>query len=75
MRARLLAENPNDIVFTMKISMTAGEWEALRDALDAIRNSGQGDHNVYRLISAVSELLSDARKTFWCDEPDGKEVT
>lgn len=69
MRCRLLAEKPDEIEFTLKITMTAKEWETLRDQLS-------DKHPSWKLTSAINSLLADARKIFWHDDnPEGKAIT
>jgi len=69
-KARFLVEYPDDIIFTMKITMTAREWCDLRDAMP--KDSSDGGYLVTRLSQRITDLLTDARKTFWKsdDEPE-----
>lgn len=64
---RLKCEKPEDIDFTLTITMKASEWEAMREQLS-------GDWPSWKLTSAINSLLSDARKIYWHDTADGKEV-
>lgn len=57
--ARFLAENPDQIVFTMKLTMTAKEWCELRDDLE------NGKYTSSQLKWAITDLLLQARKTFY----------
>ena len=69
---RFLVENPDDIIFTMKITMTAREWCDLRDAKQKDSSYSDGGYLVTRLSQRITDLLADARKTFWKsdDEPE-----
>lgn len=58
MEARFLAEEPGKIMFTMKITATAQEWEELRDQLAQKYPS-------WRLATMITNLLGQARKTFY----------
>lgn len=58
MEARYMAEKPEDIEFTMKITATAKEWEELRDQLQQRWPSS-------RLNNIITDLLSQARKVFY----------
>jgi hypothetical protein len=68
MEARFMAEKPADIVFTMKISMSAADWELLRDSLDGsvkpFKTSGQ-HYVVTQFQGFICDLLAQARKTFY----------
>jgi hypothetical protein len=55
MKARLKVEKPDDIEFTMTITMKASEWEQLRDQLNT-------DWPSWKLTAAITSLLSDAGK-------------
>lgn len=68
MEARFMADKPADIVFTMKISMTAADWEALRDSLeDDVKpfKTGAQHYVVTQLKGYICDLLAQARKTFY----------
>lgn len=58
MRARLKCENPDDIEFTMTITMRAKEWETLREQL-------KSGYPSLKLASHISDLLGQARKIYW----------
>ena len=66
MKVRLKVEKPDDIDFTLTITMKASEWEALRDQLSDKWPS-------WKLTSAITSLLADARKVYWHSD-EGKEV-
>lgn len=74
MRMRLLAENPGDIEFTLKVTMTADQWEELRDSLQKAADRGQSNYPASQLTHAITSILCDARKTFWSDSDDGKDA-
>lgn len=61
-KARMIVERPDDIEMTLKMTMTIKEWERLRDQLDTSFPS-------WMLTSAINEMLSVARKTFYPSEP------
>lgn len=63
MRSRLKCEKPGEIEFTLTVTMTADEWERLRDQLDA---SSLGDsHPSWQLKRSIDDLLAQARKIYW----------
>jgi hypothetical protein len=62
MQARFMAEKPEDIEFTMKITMPAKDWCELRDQLKS--NCGFRWPAV-ELARNIDDLLSQARKTFY----------
>ena len=63
MECRLKCENPDEIEFTLSITMTAKGWEKLREQLDKseLRNS----HPSWELIAKINDLLAQARKVYW----------
>lgn len=67
MRARLKCDNPDDIEFTLSITMPAKEWEQLRDQMTT-------DYPSWKLTSAINSLLADARRIYWHDDEKGKEL-
>ena len=60
MKARFMIESPDEINATMKITMTVKEWTELRDQLDNKWPS-------WKLSSAISDVLSQARKVYYAD--------
>ncbi len=64
MEGRFLANEPEQIVFTMKITATAKEWEELRDQLAQKWPSS-------RLSNMITDLLSQARKVFYEEKSGG----
>jgi hypothetical protein len=60
-------ERPEDIQASIMLTMKLSEWEALRDQLAAAWPSS-------RLFSAINDLLSQGRKTFWADAPSEDEA-
>lgn len=58
MEARLKVEKPEFIVYTVTISMSAKDWEALRDQLIQRWPSGE-------LGTIIDDLLAQARKVYW----------
>ena len=65
---RLKCEKPGEILYTLTATMTADEWEKVRERLD------KGDTPYYepggKLVNAISNLLSQARKIYWPETPD-----
>ena len=61
MKTRLKCENPESIVYTMTITMTAKEWEDLREQLQQKWPSS-------RLSSSITDLLAQARKIYWSED-------
>lgn len=64
MECRLKCENPEDIVYTMTISMEAKHWETIRDQL----NAGQYYGVASDLRCKISNLLSQAKKIYWPED-------
>jgi hypothetical protein len=62
MHTRLKVEQPGEVEFTMTITMKAREWEALYDELS---NKWPASTLSYH----ISDLLGQARRIFWSDEP------
>ena len=61
MKTRLKCEDPESIVYTMTITMTAKEWEDLREQLQQKWPSS-------RLSSSITDLLAQARKIYWSED-------
>lgn len=61
MKCRLTCENPADIVYTLTVTMTAGEWERLRNQMEQIDISWPA----IDLQRQITDLLSQARKVYW----------
>ena len=66
MQTRLKCEKPDDIEFTVTITMTAKEWEKLRDQLDTMEKVASYPSN--RLVYQITDLLAQARKIYWANE-------
>ncbi len=58
MRFTLRCENPDDIEYTMTITMTAKRWEELKDQLVVVWPSSD-------LRSNICDLLGQAREVYW----------
>lgn len=58
MKARFMIENPDHVLTTLKVTMTVGEWVTLRDQLASAYPS-------WRLSSAISDLVTQARRVFY----------
>lgn len=63
MKARYMVERPDEIEMTAKITMTAKEWDELRDQL-------ANKWPASRLSSIITEMLADARRVFYATTPD-----
>jgi hypothetical protein len=63
MKARYMLESPETAEATMKITMTVKEWEDFRDQL-------QNKWPSSRLSSAVTSMLSEARRVVYAPEKD-----
>lgn len=69
MECRLKCEKPGDIIYTLTVTMSAGDWELLRDQID--RASGAIPWPMSTLRSHITDLLGQARKIYWPREaPD-----
>jgi hypothetical protein len=67
MQCRLKCEKPNEIVYTLTITMKAEEWEALREQLDA--SPKKQSCPAYTLRRHIDDLLGQARKIYWPTAP------
>lgn len=71
MNFRLKCEKPGDIEFTLVATMTADEWEKVRERLD------EGNTPHYepggKLVNAISDLLGQARKIYWPTQDSASE--
>jgi hypothetical protein len=63
MECRLKCEKPGDIVYTMTVTMTADEWQRLRDQLRDGKNSYV--YPAEGLVSHIEDLLGQAKKVYW----------
>lgn len=61
MQFRMKCEKPEDIVYTMTVTASAKEWEALREQL-------KDSYPSWNLTSAINDLLAQARKVYWPKE-------
>ncbi len=59
-----MIEEPQDIIATMKITMTVKEWEDLRDQLEKKWPSSG-------LTNVINSLLLDARRVIYAPEKEG----
>lgn len=69
MRTRLKCENPEGIDFTMTITMSAKDWELLRDQLD--KSSIGSSYPSWQMKSAINDVLAQARKIYWATDDEG----
>jgi hypothetical protein len=65
MNFRLKCENPGEIEYTITATMTADQWERVREALDKaqIYYGPTGE-----LIKNINNLLAQARKIYWTED-------
>lgn len=63
MNFRLKCEKPGEIEFTLTATMTADQWEHLRETLHKAPGSYSGPAGA--LTGAIDDLLSQARKIYW----------
>jgi hypothetical protein len=63
MKARLKCEKPEEIEYTVTITMSAKEWERLRGQLETAWPASE-------LSYAIDDLLAQARKIYWAREPE-----
>lgn len=63
MDCRLKVEKPGDIVFTLTVSMSADNWERLRDQLD--ESTLSTSYPAYSFRDQINDLLAQARKIYW----------
>jgi hypothetical protein len=70
MKMRLKCEEPNQIVFTVSVTATAGEWGHFRDCLDDFTMKSMiGNRDmVYAFRNQINDLLAQARKIYWPQE-------
>ena len=61
MKARFLIEEPEKVEFTLKLTMTAKEWEQLRDQLQEKWPSA-------RLSRAITSILTNVRATHYPEQ-------
>lgn len=66
MDTRLKCEKPEDVVYTMTVTATAGEWQKLRDQL----NEAKFGYPAATMTRQIDNLLSQARKIFWPTETE-----
>jgi hypothetical protein len=67
MHCRLKVERPDDIQFTLTITMKASEWGKLRDQLEA-SSLGQSYPSL-TLKRIITDLLTQARTSYWPTKP------
>ena len=60
MKARYMVESPEEIEMTAKITMSAKEWDELRDQLS-------NKWPASRLTNIITEMLTDARRVFYAN--------
>jgi hypothetical protein len=65
MRTRLCTDKPDDITFSLTVTATAKEFEALRDQLADINK-----HPASEFRYALNDVLAQARKIYWARDPE-----
>lgn len=65
---RLKCEKPEEIVYTLTATMTAKEWEEIRESLHT--TTAPHWHPTGQLICAINNLLGQARKIYWPESSD-----
>ena len=60
---RLKCEKPGEILYTLTATMTADQWEKVRERLDAA--NAPPYEPAGQLTSAITNLLSQARRIYW----------
>lgn len=68
MQCRLKVEKPEDIEYTLTVTMKAGDWDKLRDQLDKHYAWPGSD-----LVRQINSLLAQARKIYWPADKDEGE--
>lgn len=61
MNCRLKCEKPDDIEYTLTVTMPAGDWGKLRDQMHKVSYAWP----TCDLIRQIDDLLSQARKIYW----------
>lgn len=69
MNFRLKCEKPEEIEYTIVITMKAGEWELVRESLDTAQKR---NHPAHQVIGAINDLLAQARKIYWPKDDEVK---
>lgn len=67
MEFRLKCEKPEEILYTVTATMTAHQWEEIREYLDKGEAPHYGPGSALR--SAINDLLAQARKIYWPTPP------
>lgn len=57
---RLKCEKPEEIEYTLTVTMKASEWEKLRNQLDANYTWPASD-----VVRYINDMLAQARKIYW----------
>lgn len=63
MQCRLKCEKPEEIEYTMTITMSAKQWERLADQLQEAKTSYI--YPASSLVQSIRDLLGQARKIYW----------
>lgn len=72
MNFRLKCEKPGDIQYTLTATMSAEEWERVREFLD--KSSPPSFEPAGVLRNAISDLLAQARKIYWHEGQDAHKT-
>jgi hypothetical protein len=65
LRARMLIENPEDVVVELKVALTARDWAALRDQLHTCTPK---DGMARDFANTITNLLVPVRKIVWAED-------
>lgn len=69
MDCRLKCEKPDEIEFTVTLTMKAKDWEKLREQF----GRAQYDWPACDVVRAINDLLAQARKIYWPKSPAGDD--
>ena len=61
MKAKLKLENPDDMIATIKLTMTIREWRELKDQLP-------DKYPSWKLGSIIFDVIDKAEKTFYSED-------
>lgn len=61
MKANITVSNPDEVAFTLEVTMTLKQWKALRDA---IGENGAGADIGFKFKAAIRDMVYQAQKDF-----------
>jgi hypothetical protein len=71
MQARLKCEKPDEIEFTLTVTMPAKEWEKLREQF----GDRTWQYPASDLCRAINDMLTQARKVYWPKAPEASGLS